>query len=73
MTGAFLKSYMKKNRIRQNFVSEKTGIRPQILSAMLDEQRKIEVSEYYDICAALGANPIQLALEAGVYTVAEQK
>lgn len=73
MIGAYLKSYMKKNGIKQVFVSEKTGICPQILKAMLNEQQKIEVSEYYDICAAIGANPVQLALESGFYSVVEQK
>ena len=73
MTGAFLKSYMKKNGIRQNFVAEKTGIRPKILSDMLNEQRKIEVSEYFDICAAMGTNPTEMAINSGLYAVAEQK
>lgn len=73
MVGAYLKSYMKNNGIKQVFVSEKTGIRPQILGAMLNEQRKIEVSEFYDICAVMGINPTQLAIEAGIYIAPEQK
>lgn len=71
MIGAYLKHYMKSNGIEQVFISEKTGICPQILGAMLNEQRKMEVAEYYDICAAMGVNPVQIAREAGVYSVSE--
>ncbi|MBP3609563.1 MAG: helix-turn-helix domain-containing protein [Lachnospiraceae bacterium] len=71
MIGSYLKVYMKNNGIKQGVVSEKTGIQPHILGSMLDEQRKMEVSEYYDICAALGVSPIQIAREAGVYFVPE--
>lgn len=71
MIGAYLKNYMIKNGIKQMMISEKTGICPHVLGAMLDEQRKIEVSEYYDICAAMGVSPVQIAREAGVYLVSE--
>ena len=73
MIGAYLKDYMEKNGIKQRFISEKTGIRPQFLIAMLNGQRKMEVAEYYDICAAMGTNPVEIALASGYYTVAEQK
>ena len=67
MIGAFLKNYMKENGIKQVFVSEKTGIRPQILGAMLNGQRKVEATEFFKICEAMGANPTELAVAAGIY------
>ena len=43
--GNTLKTYMKRHGIKQQFVSDKAGIRPQILGAMLNEKRKIEENE----------------------------
>ena len=71
MLGIYLKQYMQTNGIRQRLISEKTGIRPEALGAMLEGQRKIEVAEYYDICAAMGVSPTQIAMEAGIYSVSE--
>ena len=73
MIGTYLKSYMENQGIKQRFVSEKTGICLEKLGDMLDGQRKMEIAEYYDICAAMGANPTQLALESRLYVVTEQK
>ena len=69
MLGTYLKQYMKNNRIQQSFLSEKTGITQQTLTAILDGQRKMEVAEYFDICAAMGVSPTGIAREAGVYRV----
>ena len=71
MLGTYLKQYMKNNRIQQSFLSEKTGITQQTLTAILDGRRKMEVAEYYDICAAIGVSPTGIAREAGVYRVAK--
>ncbi len=38
--GNTLKTYMKRHGIKQQFVSDKAGIRPQILGAMLNEKKK---------------------------------
>lgn len=65
--GNTLKTYMKRHGIKQQFVSDKAGIRPQILGAMLNEKRKIEVTEYYEICKAMGVNPDAIAAEAGIW------
>ena len=65
--GTTLKTYMKRHGIKQKFVSDETGIRPQILGAMLNEKRKIEVTEYYEICKAMRANPDAIAAEAGIW------
>lgn len=69
MLGIYLKQYMKKQGILQKFISEKTGISLEKLGEILDGRRKMEVVEYYDICAAMGASPLQIAVEAGVYSV----
>lgn len=73
MIGTYLKDYMEKNDINQIFVSEQTGICPQLLSAMLNGQKKMEIAEYFDICAALGTTPTDIAIASGYYAVAEQK
>ena len=53
MVGQRIKAYLEANGIKQSFLSEKTGIPSSILSMMLSGQRKIMVTEYYDICQAL--------------------
>lgn len=69
MVGAYLKLYMKEKGIKQSYVAEKVNLSPQILGAVLKGQRKLEVSEYYSICAAMGADPTQIAIGAGIYKV----
>lgn len=53
MIGAYLKAYMKEKGIKQSFIAEKINLSPQILGAMLNGQRKIEVTEFYAICSAM--------------------
>ena len=67
MLGIMIKQYMDENGIKQVFVSEKTGIRPQILGVLLKGERKIEVKEFFSICMAIGLNPIEFAVKAGIY------
>lgn len=67
MLGEVIKDYMKQNGIKQMYVSEKTGIRPQILGQMLLGKRKIEATELFSICEALGVNPVTFAEQAGIY------
>ena len=69
MIGAYLKAYMKEKGIRQSFIAEKINLSPQILGAMLNGQRKIEVTEFYAICSAMEADPTELAIGAGIYKV----
>lgn len=73
MIGTYLKDYMEKNGIQPVFVSEKTGISSHSLGAMLSGKQKIGIIEYYDICAAIGTNPVEMAAASGGYTVAKQK
>ena len=67
MVGKMLKAYMDEKGIKQVFVSEKTGIRPQILGVLLKGERKIEVKEYFAICMAIGLDPAEFAIKAGIY------
>lgn len=53
MLGNRIKLYMEKNGIKQTFLSNKTGISPQTISAILNGNRKIEAVEYFKICKAL--------------------
>ena len=67
MIGAYIKEYMKDKGIKQSFVAEKINLSPQILGAMLNGQRKIEVAEFYAICSAMEADPTEIAVGAGIY------
>jgi transcriptional regulator with XRE-family HTH domain len=49
-----IEKYLTTKGIKQSFLSEKTGISEQILSAMLNGKRTIKVDEYFKICEALG-------------------
>lgn len=67
MIGKYIGDYMKENGIKQVFVSEKTGISPQVLGQILKGSRRIETSEYFKICKAIGMDPMKPATETGVY------
>lgn len=53
MIGKRIKEYLVERGIKQVYVADKTGIPPQIISAMLNESRNIDAVEYYKICSAL--------------------
>lgn len=53
VSGRNIKNYLDRHGIRQKFISEKTGISENTLSAMLNGNRRIEVNEYISICKAL--------------------
>lgn len=67
MIGSTLKGYMGEKGIKQMFVSEKSNISPQILGKILNEQRKITTEEFFNICKAIDADPLEIAKDAGVY------
>jgi transcriptional regulator with XRE-family HTH domain len=67
MVGSLAKQYMKENGIKQSYVAEKMGLSPQVLGQILNENRKIEVQEYCDMCMALGVDISKFATEAGIY------
>ena len=53
VSGRNIKNYLDRHGIRQKFLSEKTEIPENALSAMLNGNRRIEVNEYISICKAL--------------------
>lgn len=53
MIGSDIKSYLKRNGIKQSYIAEETGIPEPTLSVMLNGKRRIEVGEYFLICDAL--------------------
>ena len=65
--GEYIKGYMKEKGIKQMHVAEKIGVSPQVLGTMLNGARKIEVSEYFKICEAMKAEPLEIAFGAGIY------
>lgn len=69
MIGEYLGKYMKTHGIMQMFVSKKTGIAPQKLGQLLKDKQKMTVQEYFNICEAIGINPMIPAKEAGLYAI----
>ena len=67
MLGSTLKTYMKKRGINQTYVASVTKIPPQVLGQILNENRKLEASEYFKICSAVNADPVRLAEESGIW------
>lgn len=67
MLGSTLKTYMKKRGIKQTYVASVTKISPQVLGQILNENRKLEASEYFKICRAVNADPVRLAEESGIW------
>ena len=67
MLGNTLKEHMRERGIKQVFVAEKAGISPQVLGTILNEQRKIEAAEFFKICEAAAADPIEIAKRACIY------
>lgn len=60
-----IKQYIEDNGIRQNFVGEKSGISPALLSRILRGERKLRASEFLSICTALNLDPRNF-MEKGV-------
>lgn len=52
-----IKKYMEENGIKQNYVSEKTGIPENTLSSTLNGKRKLSADEFFSIILALGIDP----------------
>ena len=54
LLGKKIKEYMNEKGIKQTFLVEKTGLSTQTVNSILNGNRKIEATEYYEICRALG-------------------
>ena len=61
MAGKDIKSYLKENGIKQNFVAQKIGIPTTTLNSMLLEKQKLPVDTYFRICNVLGESPLRFA------------
>lgn len=49
--------YLKENGIKQNFLSEKTGIPENTLSMILNGKIKLDADKFVEIITALGVDP----------------
>lgn len=67
MLGQEIRKYMDDKGIKQVFLADKTGIKPQIINAMLQGTRKIETIEYFLICDALEVQPEYFAIKIGFF------
>lgn len=54
--GLRIKNYLNEKGIKQQFVSDKTGIARAKLNLSLNGKRKLEFAEYELICGALSVN-----------------
>ncbi len=53
MLGKLIKQYIDENGIKQKKVADDSGMKPQALNDVLNERRKIEATEYFNVCKAL--------------------
>lgn len=53
LLGLKIKAYMDSRGIKQSFLAEKTGMGLPVVNAILNGNRKIETTEYFEICKAL--------------------
>ncbi len=53
MLGKMIKTYISDNGLKQKKIAEDAGMTPQALNDVLNERRKVEATEYFDICKAL--------------------
>ena len=54
MVGKNIKTYLKENGIKQNYVAQKIGVPATTLNSMLLEKQKLPVDIYFSVCAVLG-------------------
>ena len=59
-----IRKHLKNNGISQRFLSEKSGVSEQVMSAILNGRRKIIIEEYFNICAALEIDPVSFYFKA---------
>lgn len=53
MLGQEIKKYIKEKDLKQTKVAKEAGIKPQVLSDIINERRKVEAMEYFYICRSL--------------------
>lgn len=52
-----ISEYIRNAGIKQTVICEKTGIRPDAMSAMLNSKRKMTADEFEKICRAIDKSP----------------
>ena len=52
-----ISKYIEENGIKQKYISEKTGIQENVLSMILNGQRKLTADEFVEIIIALKTEP----------------
>jgi len=55
-----LNAYVSERGIKQNFISEKTGLSVDAVSRILNSKRKISAEEFLKICDAIDLDPRML-------------
>lgn len=69
--GAAIKEYINEHGLKQKNIAERSGFTVQTFNAIMNGQRKLEATEYFKVCDALGVSldyfarkPIAAAAEA---------
>lgn len=52
--GAAIKMYIIEHGLKQKIIAEKSGLSVQTFNAVMNGQRKLEATEYFKVCDALG-------------------
>lgn len=61
----WLSTQIKEKGIKQRFISDKTGISYQKISASLTGRRNFKTEEFLSVCAVTGINPTNYPVHAG--------
>lgn len=54
--GAAIKEYINEHGLKQKTIAEKSGFTVQTFNAVMNGQRKLEATEYFKVCDALGVS-----------------
>ena len=54
--GAAIKNYITEHGLKQKTIAEKSGFTVQTFNAVMNGQRKLEATEYFKVCDALGVS-----------------
>lgn len=49
--------YIRDNGIRQNYVAEKAGIKPNKFSLIMNMKRKLQLDDFVSMCRAINKEP----------------
>lgn len=54
--GVEIKEYINKHGLKQKNIAERSGFTVQTFNAIMNGQRKLEATEYFKVCDALGVS-----------------